>query len=272
MALIHQNRKNIVIDMGSTKEGIASNILTTFLQKKAIKKIDLVILTHMHEDHINGLENVVEKIRVEKVAYARPKICNKDSDKKVKEILNRNNIPIIDVEEYDRLDIGNTSIDILSPPKEKYIEAKDEENSNSLILLVNLNRKTNWIKEVKSVENKTVGNYENEENNIKSNYLFMGDATKESDKSFIERLEKINDFKRKENIKQRLKNLNAIQIGHHGSKTSTSDELLNNINVLFAIISSKKEKFGHPADEVIEKLKRQSIEIKITEKNGAIKF
>ena len=61
MSLIRKNRKVIIVDTGSTSKNVASNALNSFLQAKGINKIDLVLLTHMHEDHINGIYNIKAK-------------------------------------------------------------------------------------------------------------------------------------------------------------------------------------------------------------------
>ena len=100
----------------------------------------------------------------------------------------------------------------------------------------------------------------------------MGDATIETEKSIIEKIKNIKDNDLKSKIESKLQKLQIIQIGHHGSKTSTSKEFLSYINVKYAIISSKKEKFGHPHEETLEKLKQYNILFYITEYNGAIKF
>jgi len=72
-------------------------------------------------------------------------------------------------------------------------------------------------------------------------------------------------------IYEKLKSLKTIQIGHHGSNTSTSNFLLENVNNCSAIISSKRKKFGHPSVETIDILKKYNFDILITEKKGAIK-
>lgn len=64
MCLIHKNGKNILVDVGSTKENLAYGVLSNFLKAKCIKNIDLVILTHMHTDHMNGISNVLDNFNI----------------------------------------------------------------------------------------------------------------------------------------------------------------------------------------------------------------
>ena len=74
MALIHYNRKNVIVDIGSTTENLASNVIINFLNKKNIEKIDAVILTHFHTDHINGLtEELINSLEIKRGIYASPK-------------------------------------------------------------------------------------------------------------------------------------------------------------------------------------------------------
>lgn len=89
-------------------------------------------------------------------------------------------------------------------------------------------------------------------------FLFMGDATKNTEEYIL-----------KEN---NLEDVYLLSVGHHGSKTSTSEEFLKEITPEIAIISSKESVYGHPSKEVIEILKKNSVNILITEKLGAIKI
>ena len=64
MALIHYNNLNVIFDIGSTKENLASNIIINYLKKKNITKIDAVVLSHFHTDHINGInEKLLDEVK-----------------------------------------------------------------------------------------------------------------------------------------------------------------------------------------------------------------
>ena len=92
----------------------------------------------------------------------------------------------------------------------------------------------------------------------------MGDATTQTEEWILKNISK-------ENL-EKLNKLTAIQIGHHGSKTSSSEEFIKSINSCIAIISAKKEKYGHPSKETIDILNKYKFNIKITQKDGAIKL
>lgn len=64
-----------------------------------------------------------------------------------------------------------------------------------------------------------------------------------------------------------------LKIGHHGSKTSTGESFLENINPEQAVISvGYLNKFNHPSGEVLERLRDQGINIYRTDLSGAVVF
>lgn len=64
----------------------------------------------------------------------------------------------------------------------------------------------------------------------------------------------------------------VIKIGHHGSKNSTSDKLLDMANPKYAVLSYGRNDFGHPSDKVISKLDKRKIKTYHTYKDGNVKF
>ena len=62
-----------------------------------------------------------------------------------------------------------------------------------------------------------------------------------------------------------------LKVGHHGSKTSTTQEFLNKVNPQIALIGvGENNKFGHPNDDVIKRLQEKGIKIFRTDLNGEI--
>lgn len=242
MAIIRYKRKNILIDYGSTKESLASNILSNFLKSKAIKKIDLAVISHMHDDHMNGF--LSEESEVEKIMYAYPKEETVNFEK-IKEKADAKNISLIETELFETYNYNGINMIVLSPKKNKTIQAGDIANANSLVLLLSINNK---------------------------NMLFMGDATKETEKEIMKKLQNLEDTNLKKDTEKRLENIDILQVGHHGSKTSTSEGFIQKITPKNAIISAKKEKYGHPHNETLDTLKKYNVNIYITENKGAIRF
>ncbi len=70
-----------------------------------------------------------------------------------------------------------------------------------------------------------------------------------------------------------LKNIDIIKLAHHGSNTSTSEELISILNPKVCIISvSKNNKFNHPSKETILLLNKYNILYYETSKHGSIKY
>lgn len=70
-----------------------------------------------------------------------------------------------------------------------------------------------------------------------------------------------------------LNDITILKLGHHGSNTSTSDELLEITNPKYSIISvSKNNKYKHPSQETIDKLNKYNLTYYETSKYGTIQF
>lgn len=64
-----------------------------------------------------------------------------------------------------------------------------------------------------------------------------------------------------------------LKIGHHGSNTSTGEELLKKTRPKYAIISAgKNNRYGHPTEETLAKLKKHQIKVFRTDQQGMIYY
>lgn len=92
-------------------------------------------------------------------------------------------------------------------------------------------------------------------NNYK--FLFMGDASIEIEEDLME--------------KYNLQDIDVLKVGHHGSKTSSSEEFIDNITPKYSIISvGKNNRYGHPNKEVLNNL--QDSKVYRTDQDGSIMF
>ncbi len=88
-------------------------------------------------------------------------------------------------------------------------------------------------------------------------FMFMGDASTITEKEILN--------------KYNLPNIDVLKVGHHGSKTSSSKEFIDEINPKYSIISvGKKNRYGHPNKEVLDNLKNSKIYR--TDQDGSIMF
>ncbi len=88
-------------------------------------------------------------------------------------------------------------------------------------------------------------------------FMFMGDASTTTEKEILN--------------KYNLSNIDVLKVGHHGSKTSSSIEFINEINPKYSIISvGKNNRYGHPNKEVLNNL--EDSKIYRTDEDGSIMF
>ena len=88
-------------------------------------------------------------------------------------------------------------------------------------------------------------------------FMFMGDASITTEKEILN--------------KYNLPNINVLKVGHHGSKTSSGKEFIDEINPKYSIVSvGKNNRYGHPNKEVLENLKDSKVYR--TDESGRIMF
>lgn len=92
----------------------------------------------------------------------------------------------------------------------------------------------------------------------KTSFLFTGDLEKKMEKYYSK---KYNNFL----------DSDVLKVGHHGSKTSSSEEFLELVTPKISLISAGyKNKFGHPVQEVLDRLTNMDSEIFRTDLQKAI--
>ena len=90
--------------------------------------------------------------------------------------------------------------------------------------------------------------------------LSQGDSTRTQEKFWVK------------NLKQPIK-IKILILGHHGSRTSSSEELIANLTELkMGISSARKSRYGHPHIEVLQRLKKHGVAALLTEDWGNIHF
>ena len=88
-------------------------------------------------------------------------------------------------------------------------------------------------------------------------FMFMGDAGIDKEKDILN--------------KYNISNIDVLKVGHHGSKTSSSDEFINETNPKYSIISvGKNNRYGHPNKKVLNVL--DNSKVYRTDENGSIMF
>lgn len=86
-------------------------------------------------------------------------------------------------------------------------------------------------------------------------FLFTGDAEKEAELTLLDR-----DLR-----------ADVLKVAHHGSRTSTSETLLEQVDPRIAVIScGRRNLFGHPHPTVLEALRERRVRVARTDRDGSI--
>lgn len=91
--------------------------------------------------------------------------------------------------------------------------------------------------------------------------LVTGDLDVAGEKKMIAHYEKSDKLK-----------ADILKIGHHGSKTSTSEDLLESVSPRFAVIQVGQNNYGHPDSKIIEKCCLKGIIVLRNDTHGAVGF
>ena len=77
-----------------------------------------------------------------------------------------------------------------------------------------------------------------------------------------------------ENVEKKInRDIDILKVAHHGSKTSTSKEFLENTSPKFALISAGvNNSYGHPHQEVLQNLEKHGIIYYVTARDGQVDF
>lgn len=137
-SVLIQGSHNILIDGGGSLFGsfdVGRNITLPYLEKHGIRNLDLVILTHDHEDHYKGLIPVMEKLNISTL------VVNKENlNDEILSAIKRSKTPYIVGNSNMEIEYTNLSLDFLWPyPGENY---RINENNNSLVSLVKIHDST----------------------------------------------------------------------------------------------------------------------------------
>lgn len=220
--LIENKDEYILIDAGNNAD---SDLVVNYIKENNIKNLKYVIGTHPHEDHIGGLDKVIDNFNIGTLYMPKVTATTKTFKDVVASAKSKKlNFTVPKVEE--KFTVGDSTCTIFAPNSESY----EDMNEYSIVIKLEYGD---------------------------TSFLFTGDAETVSEKEMINK-----GFNLKSTV---------LKLGHHGSHTSTSEEFLNKVNPTYGVITVGQDNdYGHPRQNVMERLKNKGIKVYRTDEQGTI--
>lgn len=228
------NRNCYLVDGGSSSVSkVGKYRLLPFLKATGISEITGVFISHMDDDHVNGILEILEMIQAKETNIRIRKLflskCRETEEKRLElERAGRKaGCEIVYIRQGTEITDKETVITCLAPADDRL-----ESNACSQVLRV------------------TFGEFDT---------LFTGDVEGVGEKNTVERM-------KEETIDYEL-----LKAAHHGSKNSTGKEFLETVRPFAAVISCGKEnRYGHPHRECLERFEERKVKVVQTKEGGAI--
>lgn len=205
------------------------------------RDIEVVVLTHPHADHLTGLISVLKRYNV--IHYFTENVKNNTLVyNKLQAALAVKNLTAKYTFSGDRIDFADkSSLLTVWPDKDWFENQKLQDSQNS--------GKDNFSLDVNGFSVISLLSYG------KFKALLTGDAG-----VLVE-----------EQIGKTVGKIDVLKVPHHGSKTGISSLFLEEISPNLAIISvGAKNRYGHPAKEILDLLQKYNVKILSTDKNGEV--
>lgn len=260
--IISPTGKTVLIDAGDAGKG---KVVLEALKRYKVERLDYFIATHPHPDHIGAADEVMNGIKVGAVidngvdlstpAPAPPatkkgkgsKPAPPPPKKKAKAVnsffdeyaaaLKQSGAQYEKAEPGKKYDLGGGAIlTVLAPNEPAFIKDQmkaggNDTNANSIVLRLDY------------------GDF---------SILFMGDAEAQTELRLLGKKDLDLDAK-------------VIKVAHHGSKYATTEDFLKRVHPEAAIISDGAwNRYGHPAQTVLDRLKAANVKLWRTDLQGEI--
>lgn len=253
--------KQLLIDGGGSftfrKEGeewkerlepfeVGRKTVVPLLKKRGVHKLDYIIISHEDQDHIGGLQAVLEEIPVGAILFNGTLKPGAATEQLFQTAL-KLDIPLIPVKEGQLWPIDRyTELAVLTPSAEgeDVLRVEEQQNKVSVAFLL------------------TMSDYR---------FLFTGDMGAGQETDLLERMEK-NSLLSPQQL-ARGTGVDVLKVAHHGSRNSTTMEWLDYWQPALAVISAGKNNiYGHPHPLVLERLQDAGAAVFRTDRQGEVQL
>jgi competence protein ComEC len=228
--------ENILIDGGGTYDDrfdIGRRIVAPYLWNQGIHRIDLVVLSHPHPDHMNGLKYLVRSFNLGEFWTSG---LDKDLPGYVEleRMISDRGIPLRIVSAADPpVVINDAGLQLLHPApgfRPRGRKAYAAENSRSLVVRIALEGKV---------------------------FLFPGDIGEDAEKEMLLRGTDLR--------------CDLIKVPHHGSNSSSSEPFLSRTRPAIGVVTvGSRNRYHHPSPEVIARYRAAGTQLFRTDSDGAL--
>lgn len=128
--LITNNNKTMLIDASTNEMG---NRVVKYLNDLGIKKIDYLVGTHPHEDHIGGLDNVIKNFDIGTI-YMPNVVATTKTFEEVIDAISAKKLKVTSPKTGDKFTVGNAECEVMSIRNDK-----DDYNNCSIVIKMDFN-------------------------------------------------------------------------------------------------------------------------------------
>lgn len=163
--LINSNDRDMLIDAGDSSD---ENTIISYLNKQKVKKLDYIICTHPHADHIGAMSEVIKTYGVGKVIMPS-KIHTTDTFEALLQAVKDKGLKITKPVVGNTYDIGNASFKVIAPNSDNY-----GDNINDYSVGIKLTNGNNSFVFIGDCEKNAISDILANKINLKSDVLMCG--------------------------------------------------------------------------------------------------
>ncbi len=124
--LLQQGNYSMIIDAGNDND---STKVIEYIQKQGISKLDYVMGTHVHEDHIGSLDSVIDTYDVDKIFFPKQTSTTKTFENFLTSVKNKG-MKIYSPNVGEVFKLGEATFEIMAPNSSSY----DDANNYSIVI------------------------------------------------------------------------------------------------------------------------------------------